>query len=94
MEYNLMEWYEWDSLESFEQWHNEIKSELGLPAPSENQSSGEIDENAQWTINYTEVVQVENKWIARVENRHSDGLTSTNLTPVYHEWGSDEVFVA
>ena len=60
-------WYEWDSLEDFNAWHNAICLKLGIP-----------DEQ---TTDYTKAVTVENKFIAVVHDAESEGLTSTLLRP-------------
>lgn len=75
----MWEWYEWESQSDFDEWHDQIKITLGLPIVSYNQATGEIDESAQWTENYTFSYQVGDKVIARVENIHSEGLTKTDL---------------
>jgi hypothetical protein len=63
---NLM-WYEWDNLESFNAWHDDICQTLGIP-------------NEQ-TLNYTLPFEVKDKVIAVVNDSESDGLTITNLRP-------------
>lgn len=30
----MSNWYKWDSIESFNTWHEVVKTELGLPQPS------------------------------------------------------------
>jgi hypothetical protein len=77
----MWDWYEWESLESFNAWHDSVKLALGLPKPSHNQASGEIDETVQWTIDYTKAVQVGDVWIAKVENDLSKDLILTELRP-------------
>ena len=72
-------WYEWDSLESFNAWHDAICLSLGYPIYSINQLTGEIDLDAQATVAYTTPHEVDGKWIARVEAEYADGLTETAL---------------
>jgi hypothetical protein len=58
-------WYEWDSLESFNAWHKAICTSLGIPD--------------ELTTAYTVAYPVENKFIAFVEDAHSEGLVLTSL---------------
>jgi len=74
-------WYEWNSEADFDNWHNHLCAELGFPIIGTNQLTGELDENAQKTINYTISFQVSDKYIAMVEDEYSDGLIATNLRP-------------
>tara|TARA_R110000868_G_scaffold388490_1_gene657418 strand:+ start:4375 stop:4578 length:204 start_codon:yes stop_codon:yes gene_type:complete len=59
-------WYEWDSLELFNAWHQEICTSLGIPD--------------ELTTAYTVAYSIEDKFIAFVEDQHSEGLTPTDLT--------------
>jgi len=72
-------WYEWDTKTKFNLWHNQICEQLGYPLTGFNQATGLPDENAQKTTDYTNVVKVENKWIAWVDEVYADGLTQTDL---------------
>ena len=64
-------WYEWDSLEDFNFWHEAKCTELNYP---------ELDENGNLlTDAYTQSYLVEDKIIAFVEDEHSEGLTITEL---------------
>lgn len=58
-------WYEFDSLEAFNSWHDAICASLGIPDES--------------TYAYTTAFEVEGKWIAVVEDQYSDGLDLTEL---------------
>ncbi len=58
-------WYEWDSLELFNQWHTSICLLLGIPN--------------EHTTSYTDVYEVNGKWIAVVDDKESNNLTATNL---------------
>lgn len=72
-------WYEWNTKEDFDNWHNALCVELGYPLTPVNQATGEPDENAQKTVAYTESHQIENKWIALIEPEYANGLTATDL---------------
>lgn len=76
-----MKWYEWNSIEDFEAWHQPLCAELGYPISSVNQFTGEIDENAQPTVAYTSVIKFENKFVGLVEDKYAAGLTLSNYTP-------------
>lgn len=77
----MWNWYEWNSLEDFNTWHEAKKIELGLPKPGVNQKTGQVDEASTWTTEYTSVMQVDGKWIGVVEDLHSSGLSTTLLRP-------------
>lgn len=82
-----MRWFEWESIEDFNVWHNAKIDELNLPALSINQATGEIDLTAQKTVAYTTPHQVSGKIIAMVEDHHTEGLTETDLRlpePEFH----------
>jgi hypothetical protein len=64
-------WYEWESLQSFNTWHNAICQSLGIP-------------DAQ-TLTYTMPVQIDNKVIAVVHQSEAAGLTLTDLRPIFVE---------
>ena len=72
-------WYEWDSLELFNQWHDGLCASLGFPLVGINQGSGLPDPNAQMTTAYTTTIEVEGKFIAIVETEYGEGLTPTDL---------------
>jgi hypothetical protein len=72
-------WYEWNTLAEFDLWHNALCLELGYPETAVNQATRLPDENAQKTVAYTKVFEVDGKWIASVEAEYADGLTLTNL---------------
>ena len=69
--------YEWDSLSSFNLWHNELKLLLGYPLENTNQLTGLPD--GTFTDTYTKPIQIDDKWIAVVEDAYADGLTLTDL---------------
>jgi hypothetical protein len=58
-------WYEWNNLEDFNTWHDAKCFELGIP-------------NGLTTA-YTQAYEVETKFIAFVEDKHSIGLNATEL---------------
>jgi hypothetical protein len=74
-------WYEWDSIELFNEWHDALCLSLGYPLTPVNQATGELDEAAQKVITYTSPLEIENKIIAIVEDDKADGLTLTELRP-------------
>lgn len=75
----MWNWYEWDSIEDFNTWHDVICVNLGYPLDSYNQATGEIDPDAAKTTAYTSPSFVDGKVIATVEEIHSEGLTPTDL---------------
>jgi hypothetical protein len=72
-------WYEWNTKKDFNTWHDNLCVELGYPLTPVNQLTGLPDEDAQKVVTYTDVVKVEDKWIAYVDDEYADGLTSTEL---------------
>jgi hypothetical protein len=76
------EWYEWDNLELFNSWHDQIKLDLGLPRMS-------IDNNGQecepMISAYTEAIESEGKIIAMVEIELAENLIITSLRPPKRE---------
>ena len=77
----MWNWYEWDSQEEFNTWHNVIKVQFNYPLAGYNQLTGELDTLAPLTTEYTAVQLVENKWIALVQDEQGQGLTATDLRP-------------
>jgi hypothetical protein len=75
----MWDWYEWDSLEEFNTWHDAICVSLGYPLDSYNQATGEMDPNAKKTTAYTSPSFVDDKVIATVEEINANGLTVTLL---------------
>ena len=72
-----MNWYKWDSVSSFNLWHDEIKTQLGLPKQSVD-SSGEIVTEGITTDSYTlHFVISESDIRAMVELEHAEGLTES-----------------
>lgn len=72
----MWDWYEWDSQDEFNAWHETIKAQLGLPKKS-------IDQYGQECLPmidaYTNPFQVADKWIARVESAYAENLMLTEL---------------
>jgi hypothetical protein len=77
-----MNWYEWETLQDFNAWHNVIKTKLNYPLASYNQLTGKLNTTAQLTTEYTSVIMVEGKWVGIVEDEHAEGLTATDLRPI------------
>lgn len=60
--------YSWDTEEEFNAWHNSVKASLGIPHPNKNFLTGEVDNTATWTTQYTELRTDDNGIMyARVE---------------------------
>jgi hypothetical protein len=75
----MWNWYEWDSIESFNAWHNSLCEALGYPLTSVNQATGEQEPEATKTIAYTDPIVVNDKIIALVELEYAEGLILTEL---------------
>lgn len=75
----MWNWYEWESLQDFNAWHEAIKAELGLPRLSIDQR-GEFCEPI--VENYTSFIQIGSKFIAMVEDSYSQGLNVSELRPI------------
>lgn len=75
----MWDWYEWNSIEDFNVWHDALCVSLGYPLDSYNQATGEIDLEAAKTTAYTSVSFVADKVIGTVEDEYADGLTLTEL---------------
>ena len=76
-----MNWYEWNTIENFNIWHDALCLELGYPIVSVNQLTGEPDYEAAQTTKYTSPIEVSNKIIATVEDEYANNLTLTELRP-------------
>lgn len=76
-----MNWYEWNTQEEFDTWHNALCIQLGYPIVSINQATGLPDPTAAKTTKYTTALEVSNKIIATVEDQYASGLTLTQLRP-------------
>jgi hypothetical protein len=73
-------WYEWNSKEEFDLWHNNLCANLGYPLTPVNQLTELPDEDAQKVTAYTQAYKVDNKWIAVVDEEYAQDLQSTNKT--------------
>lgn len=60
-------WYEFNTFQEFEDWHYALCQILGIPD--------------EVTIAYTESFEIENKWIAIVEDKYAENLVLTELRP-------------
>ena len=78
----MWDWYEWESIEDFNAWHDALCVKLGYPLDSYNQHSGQVDSKAAKTSKYTNPILIENKVIALVESENADGLTITELRQI------------
>jgi len=76
-----MNWYEWNTIENFNTWHDALCLQLGYPIVSVNQLTGEPDYEAAQTTKYTTPIEVSNKIIATVEDDYAEGLTASLLRP-------------
>lgn len=76
-----MIWVKWNSLDSFNAWHENVKASLGLPKPSMNEA-GEIVEDAIITDSYVSPIIVAQDDIrALIEEIYADGL-ETSMSPI------------
>lgn len=75
----MWDWYEWDSIEDFNIWHDALCLKLGYPLDSYNQATGELADEAAKTTDYTNPFTVDGKVIATVELQYAKGLTTTSL---------------
>lgn len=76
-----MKLYEWQSLESFNNWHTDLCTKLGYPKYGVNQETGAIDTDTEPTRNYTSAWVVDGKAIAFVGDEYNEGLILTKLEP-------------
>jgi hypothetical protein len=74
----MWNWYEWESLEDFNSWHEAIKAELGLPRLSIDQRGNLCSPMVE---DYTNCNEVQNKFIAMVEDDYAQDLIVTQLRP-------------
>jgi len=77
---NLMswQWYEWETLANFDEWHDAKKLELGLPRLSIDKHGNPCEPVIE---NYTQAIQTEGKAIAMVKDNHANDLILTDLRP-------------
>lgn len=76
-----MKWYQWQSIEDFDLWHNALCLQLGYPITPVNQSTGLPDDNAQKVVRYCDARLVDGVYIAQVEDIYADGLTMIDYIP-------------
>lgn len=74
------EWFEWQDVDSFNIWHEQIKNDLGLPRLSIDQNGNHVE---PMITNYTEPFEIDGKVIAMVELDHAVNLLATELRPVF-----------
>jgi hypothetical protein len=72
-------WYEFNSIEAFNSWHDALCLSLGYPKYGKNQGTGEIDITVPPVTAYTDAHSVEDKWICWVDEEYASGLTETLL---------------
>ena len=77
-------YYEWNTIEDFNNWHNALCQSLGYPLTPINQATGLPDENAQKTTSYTDPIVQENRIIAFVDSEYSAGLKKAT-EPIFTE---------
>lgn len=75
----MWNWYEWQSLEDFNAWHEAIKAKLGLPKQSIDINGSACNPIVE---NYTGAIILEINVIAMVEDKHAENLTITQLRPI------------
>ena len=75
-----MTWVKWDSIEDFSAWHEDIKTELGLPKLSIDQE-GNIIADSVINENYVvPVIVADNDIRADIADEYASGL-SVSVTP-------------
>lgn len=76
-------WYTFDSIKSFNEWHETLKEILGYPLPSLNAEGNVIGE--PFTTDYTSFIKVSaNDFRAVVEDKYAEGLTLSEK-PVFND---------
>lgn len=69
-----MTWVTFDSIESFNAWHEQIKTDLGLPLPALDANGNEVEGQVStgyttpWIVSETDIR-------ADIEEEYTDGLT-------------------
>lgn len=80
----MSNWYKWDSIESFNTWHEGIKAELGLPKSSVTEDGLAVPDGVI-TDQYTNAfIVAEDDIRAMVENEYSEGLKASE-NPIIDE---------
>ena len=80
----MWNWYQWTSEAEFVAWHDSIKAQLGLPKMSKDELGNDVEPVID---SYTAAVQVDDKWIARVEDAYASNLIATEVRPLKPEIG-------
>ncbi len=76
-----MIWVKWNSLESFNEWHEIVKAQLGLPKMSVGKN-GEIDPTATVSTDYVlPTIVAENDIRALISEDYADGL-EVSINPI------------
>lgn len=66
-------WYSFDSIESFNSWHETLKADLNYPLPSMDEDGNIVGE--PYSTEYTSAVKVaDNDYRAVIEDKYADGL--------------------
>ena len=76
-----MNFYEFNSEQDFNIWHDNLCLSLGYPSTPINQATGLPDKEAEKTEIYTYLIKVEDRCLALVEDKYSDGLTLSDFKP-------------
>ena len=75
-------YYSWATVKSFNSWHKQVKTSLGIPYANRNSKTGEIDEDATWTTAYTELSEDDNSVkYAKVEHEIAETFSEGLGTP-------------
>lgn len=72
-------WYSWSNRQAFDLWHNAVCMKLGIPFPGRNAATGEVDENAQWTIAYVSPIVCADDDVRAFIEQHVANLVADNL---------------
>jgi len=76
-------WYSFDSIESFQTWHEALKIQLGYPLPSIDQEGKIMGE--PYSTEYTSVIKIaDNDYRAVVEDQYAEGLTLSDR-PIFQD---------
>ena len=76
---SIMGWYKFDSEETFNVWHQEVKTKLGLPKLSTDSNGNQTEPLVE---NYTILIVDEDRLIAYSEPEYAVGLLETEK-PVF-----------
>lgn len=69
--------YKFDSIEQFDDWHSEIKIQLGIPKPD------------GITTKYTDLLEKEGQLFAFVDDELANGLNPYDLPPIHSKEDAD-----